>query len=147
MTLGRGSSEALIRALVFDCSDSYLFVNSSRETIHIFDLKNSHKNPEASPTYFQMVKTGIASGISKIWAGDTKSTFKLDKPKDFEVSIICFEEELLIVTKTGEFFRISELKETLKNMYDDKKDRVKIEFQAYIYESGPEKFLTDDDPV
>lgn len=135
----RGTSEAEIKGMTFALNDSILLLSTSHDSIHIFDLKDTFKEA-TSKSFFNKLQ----SGISHYWTGDIRARFILDKPKATEVAIFSVGEELMIITKKGQYYWETNFKKKLDDMAKGN-DREKIEFDGCLYSGDYECILTDSD--
>lgn len=119
----RGSYETSIHSLTFDPSEQLLLMNTGQESIHIFDIYDTFSKYTGNRTW----KTKALSQFSKIWSGEQRSRFILEKPQQRELSIVFYGDDLLLVSKSGDYCKMTGLNKILEEMAEKGRDKEAIE--------------------
>lgn len=123
----RGSYDAAIQSLVFDPKDDILIFITSSDSIHLFELTNKYSKGDEFKSS-KGIFSSVQSGISYYWAGDIRSRFILEKPKNMDVDAFFSEEEIMLVNREKKVYKQQDLSYILKSITKKSTDREKIEF-------------------
>lgn len=85
----------------------------------------------------------VLSTFSYYYSGELTSRLIFDKPKDTDVEICFFEDEMMVVDRSGQYSRNSCFEYTLEDLVEKSKDRLKLEFEGNLHEGSSQKILED----
>lgn len=124
----RGNQETIIHSLVFDPSERLLFMNTAQESIHVFDVANTFSKFTGNVTW----KTKALTQLSKLWTGELRSRFIFTKPSQTDVTIIFQGEDLLFISKSGDYGIRSNYFKALEEMAENSEERTSIDLACHL---------------
>ena len=113
---------------MFDPSDRLLLMNTSQDSIHVFDIANSFSKFTSNVTW----KTKALTQFSKIWAGELRSRFIFTKPSQTAVTVIFQGDDLRFISKSGEYCIRQNYFKLLEEMAENSEERTSIELNCNL---------------